>query len=210
MALKDVPPELVLRCQTGDQAAFEDLVARIGSDLYRMIFAQVRDHDDTDEILQECLVRIYKHLATLREVAKFPGWVSRMIINQCHSHRLRRSRTAMESTDEILESSDREVMWQNPHLGNPRTTLMRKEVLADINEAIRRLPPRQRSAIVLFEVEGLSIREIAGVMDCSEGAVKFNVHQARKKLKAALRRYVRQRPSEREREKREGQGMTQQ
>lgn len=204
MPLKDVPPELVLRCQQGDQAAFEELVGRIGADLYRMIFAQVRDHDDTDEILQECLVRIYKHLATLREVAKFPGWVSRIIINQCHSHRLKRSRTAMESTDGVFESSDREVMWQNPHLGNPRKTLMRKEVFADINKAIRGLPPRQRSAIVLFEVEGFSIREVAGVMNCSEGAVKFNIHQARKKLKAALRQYVRQRPSEREKEERQG------
>lgn len=200
MALQDVPIELVVSCQQGDPFAFEQLVARIGPDLYKMIFAQVRDHDDTDEILQECLIRIYKHLPTLREVAKFPGWISRMIINQCHSHRLKRSRTAMESTDDVVEISDRDVMWQNPHAGNPRKVLMRKEIQAEINQAIRNLPPRQRSAIVLFEVEGHSIREIAGVMECSEGAVKFNIHQARKKLKASLRQYVRQRPSDREKE----------
>jgi RNA polymerase sigma-70 factor (ECF subfamily) len=200
VALQDVPIELVVSCQQGDPFAFEQLVARIGPDLYKMIFAQVRDHDDTDEILQECLIRIYKHLPTLREVAKFPGWISRMIINQCHSHRLKRSRTAMESTDDVVEISDRDVMWQNPHAGNPRKVLMRKEIQAEINQAIRNLPPRQRSAIVLFEVEGHSIREIAGVMECSEGAVKFNIHQARKKLKASLRQYVRQRPSDREKE----------
>ena len=202
MALQDVPIELVVRCQKGDPSAFEDLIGRIGPDLYKMIFAQVRDHDDTDEILQECLIRIYKHLPTLREVAKFPGWISRMLINQCHSHRLKRSRTAMESTDELVEISERDVMWQNPHAGNPRKLLMRKEIQAEINEAIRRLPPRQRSAIVLFEVEGFSIREIAGTMKCSEGAVKFNIHQARKKLKSSLRQYVRQRPSERVKEER--------
>jgi RNA polymerase sigma-70 factor (ECF subfamily) len=203
VALQDVPIELVVRCQKGDQTAFEDLVARIGVDLYKMIYAQVRDHDDTDEILQECLIRLYKHLPTLREVAKFPGWLSRMIVNQCHSHRFKRSRTAMESTDEMVEISEPDVMWQNPHAGNPRKVLMRKEIQADINEAIRELPPRQRSAIVLFEVEGFSIREIAGTMKCSEGAVKFNIHQARKKLKLSLRQYVRQRPSEREKELKE-------
>ena len=197
MALQDVPSELVIRCQQGDPVAFEALVAQIGPDLYKMIFAQVRDHDDTDEVLQECLIRIYKHLPTLREVAKFPGWISRMIVNQCHSHRLKRSRTAMESTDDLLEVSNRDVMWQNPHVGNPRKVLMQKEVYAEINKAIHGLPPRQRSAIVLFEVEGFSIREIAGAMQCSEGAVKFNIHQARKKLKTTLRHYVRQRPSER-------------
>jgi len=200
VALQDVPTELVVRCQQGDPSAFEDLVGRIGPDLYKMIYAQVRDHDDTDEILQECLIRIYKHLGTLREVAKFPGWISRMIVNQCHSHRLKRARTVMESTDDLVEVNDRDVMWQNPQAGNPRKILMRKEIMADINRAIRELPPRQRSAIVLFEVEGFSIRQIANTMECSEGAVKFNIHQARKKLKASLRQYVRQRPSEREKE----------
>jgi len=47
---------------------------------------------------------------------------------------------------------------------------------------------------VLFEVQGCSIREIAGAMNCSEGAVKFNIHQARKKLKSSLREYVRRGP----------------
>lgn len=196
MPLQDVPSELILHCQQGDKGAFEELLARIGPDLYRMIFAQVRDHDDTDEILQECFIRIYKHLGSLREVAKFPGWVTRMVINQCHSHRLKQSRSAMDSTDDTFEAKDRVVMWQNPELSNPRSAMIRKEVVADIDRAIRQLPPRQRSAIILFEVEGLSIREIAEVMRCSEGAVKFNIHQARKKLKRSLRQYVRKRPSE--------------
>lgn len=201
MALQDVPTELVERCQRGDRTAFEDLVALIGPDLYKMIFAHVRNHDDTDEVLQECLIRIYRHLGSLRDVKKFPGWVSRMTVNQCHSHQLKRSRTAMQSTDDRYEVQDREVMWQNPHDGNPRTELMRKEVMTDINRAIAELPPRQRSAIVLFEVQGHSIREVAAAMECSEGAVKFNIHQARKKLKASLRQYVRKRPSERDKGK---------
>jgi len=203
VALEDVPTELVCRCQQGDPSAFEELVGRVGPDLYRMIYAHMRDHDDTDEILQECLIRLYKHVGSLREVAKFPGWISRMVVNQCHSHRLKRARTAMESTDDGMEITDHEVMWQNPQASNPRKILMRKEIMADINQAIRDLPPRQRSAIVLFEIQGASIREIAGIMECSEGAVKFNIHQARKKLKTSLRHYVRQRPSEREKEQRE-------
>jgi len=195
--LQDVPAELVVRCQQGDRAGFEDLVTRIGPDLYRMIFAQVRDYDDTDEILQECLIRVYKHLPTLREVAKFPGWIVRMVVNQCHSHRLKRSRAALDSIEDMTDASTLEVMWQNPHAGNPRRALLRKEMMAEINQAISNLPPRQRSAIVLFEVEDLPIREIARLMNCSEGAVKFNIHQARKKLKITLRQYVGQRPQER-------------
>ncbi len=197
MALSDVPIELVTRCQRGDQTAFEELVARIGPELYAMIYAHVRDHDDTDEILQECLFRLYKHLPSLRDVMKFGSWVSRMAVNQCYSQRLRRSRKAMESTDDQIEWAERDVMWQKRDPDNPRKELMRREVREEINQAIRELPPRQRSVVVLFEVEGRSIREIAEMLNCSVGAVKFNLHQARKKLKLALREYVRQRPSER-------------
>lgn len=204
MALQDVPTELVERCQNGDAAAFEDLATRIGPDLYKMIFVHMRNHDDTDEVLQECLIRIYKHIRSLREVKKFPGWVSRMLVNQCNSHHQKRSRTSMESTDDGFESKDQEVMWHNPHQTNPRSMLMRKEVVSDIDKAIRKLPPRQRSAILLFEIEGMSIREIAETMNCSEGAVKFNIHQARKKLKMSLRQYVRQQPMNRLKEERQG------
>ena len=161
MPLQDVPAELVARCQEGDPAAFEELVKQIGPDLYRLIFAQMRNHDDTDEVLQECLIRLYKHIGSLRELEKFPGWVSRMLVNQCHSHRLKQSRKRLESTDETYETQDQDIMWHNPTQTNPRSMLMRKEVVSDIDKAIRQLPPRQRSAIVLFEIEGKSIREIA-------------------------------------------------
>ena len=66
----------------------------------------------------------------------------------------------------------------------------------DINAAIRQLPPRQRDAIVLFEVEDLSIREISELLGCSEGAVKFHIHEARKRLRGLLEHYLRPGPSE--------------
>jgi RNA polymerase sigma-70 factor (ECF subfamily) len=56
-----------------------------------------------------------------------------------------------------------------------------------VNTAIAQLPPRQRSAIILYELENRPVREIAEILECSEGAVKFNLHEARKKLQELLR-----------------------
>ena len=63
---------------------------------------------------------------------------------------------------------------------------MRKEMMESINRHIASLPSKQRLAVLLFDVEGLSIKEVAEELGCSEGAVKFNIHEGRKKLKAVL------------------------
>jgi RNA polymerase sigma-70 factor (ECF subfamily) len=64
------------------------------------------------------------------------------------------------------------------------------ELRSRIEDAILRLPDRQRAAVVLFEVEGLKITEVAELMDCSEGAVKSTLHRARRRLRDELREYI--------------------
>jgi RNA polymerase sigma-70 factor (ECF subfamily) len=69
---------------------------------------------------------------------------------------------------------------------NPRDKASRRQIREHIEEAMGTLPDRQQTAVVLFEIEGCSIKEIATAMSCSEGAVKFNIHEARKKLQRRL------------------------
>jgi len=69
---------------------------------------------------------------------------------------------------------------------NPREEVARRQMREQIESAMTELPDRQQTAVVLFEIEGCSIKEIASAMSCSEGAVKFNIHEARKKLQRRL------------------------
>ena len=187
MSLATVPHGLLIRCQTGDRDAFERLYGLIKLDLYRIVFSFMRDHDDTDEVIQESLIRIYKHLGSLKEIGKFSSWAMRILVNQCYTHRSRKGRHSYTQIEETIESEDQEVMFRHGAITNPRQELINKELLGRIHAAIDTLPKRQRMAVILFEIQGLSIKEVAHSMDCSAGAVKFNIHQGRRKMQKELK-----------------------
>jgi len=88
--------------------------------------------------------------------------------------------------EETIEVKPEDYVFRSAMPDNPRYALMRKELMQQINGQIAALPTKQRLAVILFDVEGLSIREVAEHLACSEGAVKFNIHEGRKKLRQAL------------------------
>lgn len=186
MALSQVSQELIEACRDGDQDAVERLISEISPDLYRIIFSIVRDHDDTDEVLQETLIRLFRYIGALKEIERFPAWVMRIAVNQVQTYRVRKNRNQLYEIEEGREISNSAVVLGGQAPDDPCDRLVREQMRTEITEAMETLPPRQRMATVLFEVEGLSIKEIAAAMRCSEGAVKFSIHEGRKKLKARL------------------------
>ncbi len=190
MALSDVPTALIERCQAGEGQAFDELFAMIHDDLFRWTFSLLRNEDDALEVTQECFIRIFRHLNRLENPAKFPHWVSRLLINQTNTFRVKRRRHQTEELEEGFDVQDDSLPLQGKGIADPRTASQRREVLDRVNEAINDLPPRQRIAVLLFDVKGHSIRQIAEHLDCSEGAVKFNIFQGRRKLRTMLGDYV--------------------
>jgi RNA polymerase sigma-70 factor (ECF subfamily) len=187
---EEVEPALLARCQAGDLDAFATLCGQIQQDLYAFVYAQLRDHDDSDEVVQECLFRIHRHLPKLENLGRFAWWVMHMAVNQCHSQRSRASVRPLYSFDDAVEVDEERMVAASTRPPSPSESIERREMARDIDEAIRALPPKQRAAIVMFEIEGRPVREIAGVLECSEGAVKFGLHEARAKLREALRQYL--------------------
>lgn len=190
MRFEEVPLPLLRACQSGSARHFEELCGLLQADLYAFIFSILRDHDSTDEALQECLLRIYKHLPKLEDPSRFAWWLMRMAVNQCNSLRRPRPSDKEVPLDERMDVEERQLDGRVASPPSPRAALEQKQMRGEINAAIRELPDRQREAIVLFEVEGMAIKEIASVLECSEGAVKFNIHEARKKLRESLKQYL--------------------
>lgn len=191
MGFERLDPDLIRRCQAGDDAAFADLIAEVGEDLYRYALSILRNHDDADEVYQEALIRIHRHVKNLREVKKFPGWARRIVLNQCHTLRAREARRGTTSWDALEDPPDVETtIWVPQGVETPRRAAQRSELGDRINAAISELPPRQRTCLVMFEIQGMPIKEIAADLGCSEGAVKFNLHQARHRLQESLKGYL--------------------
>lgn len=186
MSIHEIDPQIIKRCQTGDRAAFETLYNSVKDDLFRLIFSLMRDFDETEEVFQECAMRIFRHIGTLNDISRFPHWLYRLVVNQCNTHRSRRKRNAYTPLEEAIEVKPEDYVFHGSTPDNPRRTLMRKEMMQRINKHINSLPSKQRIAVLLFDVEGLSIKEVSEYLGSSEGAVKFNIHEGRKKLRELL------------------------
>ncbi len=188
MRFSEVPEELINKCRQGDEEAFSRLYHLINRDVYASVYYFLRNHHDTDEVVQLVLVRLFKHIKRLKDPKKFASWFWRLIVNQCYSYRQkeRRARQKASYDDAIQVKSDQQPM-ESSNLMNPREVLINKEIMERIQGAVKELPKRQRMCFVLFEIEGHSINEIADELGSSVGAVKFNIHQARQKLREKLK-----------------------
>ena len=186
MALADIPVSLIKNARDGGSDAIEQLMMAISPDLYRIIFSMLRDHDDTDEVMQESLLRVFRYLKKLRDCSRFTPWAIRIAVNQVHTYRMKRGKNRFYTLEEELEPKEGAVILNSTPAPDPRDAASRNETRAKIVRAMKALPNRQQTAIMLFELEELTIRDIANVMECSEGAVKFNIHEARKKLQRSL------------------------
>ncbi len=187
MRFDQIAPDLLRACQRGDAGAFDSLGRALAPDLYAFVFSHLRDHDDTDEVVQECLVRLHRHLPGLSDLSRFPWWIMRMAVNQCHTLRGRATVRDIRPLDDAIEPAASQIVAGATRPASPREAAERIDVRNAVNAAIARLSPRQQSAIVLYELEERPVREIAEILECSEGAVKFNLHEARKKLQEFLR-----------------------
>ena len=166
---------LVARAQAGDLRAFEELVERHRRRIYSLAYRMTQKHEDADDVLQETFVRAYTNLRRFDLKRPFSNWLYTIAANLCldRQRRAKRLETA-PATAAVM----------------PEKYTQNGELRCELQDAISRLPDRQRAALVLFEVEGLKITEVAELMQCSEGAVKSTLHRARMRLREELRDYV--------------------
>jgi RNA polymerase sigma-70 factor, ECF subfamily len=170
-----VGPELIERCRQGDRAAFEELVRLTHRRVYSLAYRLVRDRSDAEDVSQEAYLRIFRGLAGFRKEAAFETWMYRIVTNCAMSHLRRRGRFGDLLRDE--EGPDQATPDRAQELTVERDELSR---------GLAALPEGQRVAVLLKDVYGLSVREIATELGIEEGAVKVRVHRARRKLKELL------------------------
>ena len=186
MRFEEIPHNLIEQARDGDRHAMENLCIMVQPGAHAVILSLVRNEDDAADTLQNSLIRMIRFLPKLRKTPAFPGWLMRLLVNQAMTSFHGNSQQVIDITalpEASLEASVHSTASQAP---SPRATAEGHELGERINRAMGELPARQRTAIALFEIEQMSIREIAESMELSEGAVKFHIHEARKTLRLKL------------------------
>jgi RNA polymerase sigma-70 factor, ECF subfamily len=166
---------LVNKARTGDVDAYEVLVRRHRDRIYRIALRMLGDRHDAEDIAQDVMIQVWTALAGFTGSSSFTTWLYRIVVNRC-LNQIRRRRW----TRPVLEGDPQ------PVAGAEDMVIARQRAGAAM-EAIAALPPDQRAVIVLHQLEGLTYREVAAVVNISEDAVRGRLHRARLSLLASLR-----------------------
>jgi RNA polymerase sigma-70 factor (ECF subfamily) len=178
MQLHEQPDsEIVRQIQSGEAAAFDELMRRYKRPIVNFVFRMLGNAQDADEIAQDVFVRAYQNLDTYRPETKFSTWLFALAHNAAIDRlrwRARHPTESIESAPEISASS------------GTAEDVSAREIGEQIAAAVAKLPDDQRTAIVLAEYHGMSYAEIAAVMRCSEKSVESRLYRAKQALRERL------------------------
>jgi RNA polymerase sigma-70 factor (ECF subfamily) len=172
--------ELILRARGGDLAAFETLYDRYKGQVYRTALAITRDRGAAEDILQECFLRVYTHIDRVDVSRPLPPWIHRITVNLSYNWGTKRRRWFPALREVIVQ------FLGGDHRSSPEHILEREELQRVVQEAIRSLSFAQRAVIVLFYLNGFSLKEIAYILDCPVGTVKSRLYYGRQNLRRKL------------------------
>lgn len=165
---------LVVRCQIGERAAFDDLIARWHPLLWRYAVRLTNDPDAAADAVQEVWLRVIRGLATLRDAARFRAWLfgiaRRVLMDRLRARYAQPPMEAVELSDLPQAEPDDD----------------REEDLSRLAAELQRLPVVEREVLVLFYLRELSLNDIAEIAGIPVGTVKSRLFRARQLLRAQL------------------------
>jgi RNA polymerase sigma-70 factor (ECF subfamily) len=176
----DEDVQLMLALRAGDGSAFDALFTRWSGPLLRYVERVVHDRAAAEELVQEVWVRVYRARERYLPDARFSTWLF-TIATRLAWNELRRSRhrSPHESLDRDDEAGPLPIPAEQPALED---VVDARRAGAAVEEALAALPERQRAALWLSAVEGLSYAEVAMTLETTEKSVKALVHRARSAL----------------------------
>lgn len=181
--------ELVARSQAGDTSAFNELVTRYRNRAYAMIYNMVRNEQDAWDLAQDGFLKAWKSISRFRGQSSFYTWLYRILMNvTIDAMRRKQIEGGTEFDDQIgLQNIAPGAATAPKSEMEPADRMSDKEIRLRIDDAIQKLSPEHRTAIVMREIDGLEYTEIAEQMGCSLGTVMSRLFYARKKLQALLK-----------------------
>ena len=176
---------LIERCRAGDVAAFEPLVEKYRQRVWRLAFQVLRDREEAWDCAQDAFVRAFQSLGSFRGQSAFYTWLFRIAMNVATDRLRSRGAQARAFGTQAIPAEEWERTAPDPE-ARPDQVAIGVERRERISRALDTLPPNARAIIMLSDVEGLSYREIATVLNCPIGTVMSRLHNARKRLRTAL------------------------
>ena len=168
--------ELVQAFVDGDQRAFDELMRRHEDRVFAVCLRVMGDREQALDASQETFVTLYRKAHLYKEEAAFSTWLYRVAVNTCYDQHRRRSRQRTETIPEGMEPAD-------PTAGDAFESV---ELRPDLEAALASIPIDFRTAVILSDLEGMPLQEIATLLDVPLGTVKSRIFRGRRQLAEAL------------------------
>jgi RNA polymerase sigma-70 factor (ECF subfamily) len=187
---------LVRRLQGGDERALSALVGRHHLAMVRVARLYARQRETAEEVVQDAWIAVIEGIAGFEARASFKSWVLTIVANKARTRARRDGRTVL--LDDLGEGEpgldpdrfDAAGHWARP-VGawdemTPERLAGDRELVAKLGEALDRLPPAQRAAVLLRDVEGLSTLQACNILGVAETNLRVLLHRARTRLRVVL------------------------
>jgi len=163
---------IIRRFKGGEEQAFYELVMKYKETVSNIAYRYIRDKYETEDVVQEIFIQVYKSLRNFKEKSTFFTWLYSVAINVCRYYKRTYNRVeSIVPLNTYLDIPDIRL--------TPLQILENKEIVERVNMAIDKLSDELKSVLILKEVEGLSYKDIARILKISVGTVKSRLHNAR-------------------------------
>jgi len=181
--------QLVRRAKNGDLEAFMVLVKRYEKPIYQLIYRLAGNREDAADLTQETMLRAFKGLSEFREKASFHTWLHRIAVNLSLNF-LKKNRLQRNQLEYLDQRINEDTGLSTDMMAEtwPATEELKKK----LDEALNELPLIYKATFSLVVFQGMSHREAAEALGCSEGTVSWRIHEVRKMLREKLKPFVNQ------------------
>ena len=176
--------EAIERSKQGDAEAFQALYDRHKRRVYSLCLRMTANTAEAEDLAQEAFLQLFRKIGTFRGESAFSTWLHRLSVNVVLMH-LRKKSLPVVSLEETTQNTEEDSPKRD--FGAEDLSLAGSIDRLQLQKAVESLPPGYRTIFVLHDVEGYEHNEIAGIVGCSIGNSKSQLHKARMKLRDILR-----------------------
>ncbi|HWY12648.1 MAG TPA: RNA polymerase sigma factor [Bacteroidia bacterium] len=176
---------------TNSNISFNDLVNENKNRVYNTAISFVQNPEDAEDLTQEVFIEVYNSLSKFKEQSSLSTWIYKITVNKSLDFlRKKKRQKRFGFLSSLFYEDSSEIKHDQPHFDHPGILLENKEKARYLFAAIDTLPENQKTAFILFNIEELSQKEIAQIMNTSPKAVESLIQRAKQglRLKLALRR----------------------
>lgn len=181
---------LISLIKSGDKEAFNILVKRYEKKVLNILYLQLGNIPDLEDLAQEVFIKVFKNLNRFRGEAKFSTWIYRITINVAYDYKrkFKEGYSLDEPIGEDTEDTFEKVISSEEE--DPLSIVEKEDIKKKLHKLIKELPKEYQEVLILREYEGLSYEEISEILRCPIGTVESRLYRARKELKEKLLKEV--------------------